>query len=431
MLKGRLTLSYKEIDRLSVIQRITDKRISQTKAAERLQLSVRQIKRLIKNYKTHGAIGLVSKHRERRSNNAISDDVRSQALKLIKQEYYDFSPTLAHEKLTEIHGMSFSRETLRHWMIGGAIWQPKARKKARIHQRRPRRSCRGELIQIDGSPHDWFEGRAANCTLIVFIDDATSELMALKFSPTETTQSYMETLEEHLQQHGRPIAIYSDKHSIFRINHKNCERDVTQFSRALKTLDIEPIHANTPQAKGRVERANQTLQDRLVKEMRLHKINSIEEANAFLPLFMADYNRRFSVKPRDSKDAHRRVLHNQDELALILSTHHQRKLSKNLALQFCNREYQLQGYSCGYQMRGAAVTVCESFDGSISLLYKGKQLRYRLLYEGEAPVPIADEKSIHRFVDDAKEKQKRRSAWKPAVDHPWRNYPIGRTAVRN
>ncbi len=210
-------------------------------------------------------------------------------MNLVRRHYVDFSPTFAHEKLTEVHHLAFSVETLRQWMIAAGLWLAKSRKKARVHQRRPRRPCVGELVQIDGSPHDWFEERAERCTLLVFIDDATSRLMALRFVPAETTQAYMETLRACLDQHGRPVALYSDKHSIFRVNHPEHEGEVTPFSRALKTLDIEPIHAHTPQAKGRVERASQTLQDRLVKELRLRHINDMGQANAFLPEFIETY----------------------------------------------------------------------------------------------------------------------------------------------
>ncbi len=227
----------------------------------------------------------------------VSGLSRAQVARLIRTQYGDFGPTLAAEKLHERHEHRLSAETLRQWMIADGLWQPKSRKRARIHPRRPRRPCRGELVQIDGSPHDWFEGRGPRCTLIVFIDDAAGELMALRFAPAETTWAYMQTLQAYLNQHGRPVALYSDKHSIFRINHPEHEGELTQFSRALKTLDIAPIHANTPQAKGRVERANQTLQDRLVKEMRLRAISDIDTANTFLPAFIEHYNQRFAVAP--------------------------------------------------------------------------------------------------------------------------------------
>lgn len=413
-------MSHKEVDRLELIQAVASKHLRQAEAAQRLGLSVRQVKRLVRRYREHGATGLLSGHRGRRPNNAIAEAVRQEVLALVKTHYTDFGPTLACEKLAERHGHHLSVETLRKWMVADGLWQPKQRKQARIHQRRPRRPCLGELVQIDGSPHDWFEARGPRCTLIVFIDDATGRLMALRFVPAETTQAYMETLQPYLEQHGRPVTLYSDKHSIFRINHPEHDGELTQFSRAIKTLDIAAIHANTPQAKGRVERANQTLQDRLVKELRLREISDIDAANAFLPTFMADFNARFAVEPQSPQDAHRPMLHSPEEQALILCLHHTRKLSKNLCLQFKNREYQLQGQGKGYRLRGATLTVCEAFNGTITLLHKGHIMPYRLLAEGEPPVPLDDEKSVHHSVDQAKARQTAKPNYKPAPDHPWR-----------
>ncbi len=242
--KGVITLSIGELDRVSIIQDVIGKRLRQHQAARRLGLSVRQVKRLVRRYREFGAEGLVSGHRGKTPGNARSLSVRQAVLSLVRERYRDFGPTLASEKLLEIHGQSISREALRRWMIADGLWQPKSRRKARIHPRRVRRPCFGELVQIDGSPHDWFEGRAEPCTLIVFIDDATSRLLALRFVPAETTQAYLETLAQYLQQYGRPVALYSDKHSIFRVNHPQREGELTQFSRALKTLDIQAIHAH-------------------------------------------------------------------------------------------------------------------------------------------------------------------------------------------
>ena len=417
---GNITLSHRELDRLSVVQSVIAKKITQSQAAVQLNLSVRQVKRLVRSYRLQGDHGLISGHRSRLSNNRIADSVRLSSIAKIKSNYSDFSPTLAHEKLTELHEVKCSVETLRKWMIAEGLWKTKARKKAHIHQSRPRRSCVGELIQIDGSPHAWFEDRGLVCCLIVFIDDATSRLMALRFAPVESTHAYLQTLKIYLAQHGRPVAFYSDKHSIFRVNHPDKDHEPTQFSRALKALNVELICANTPQAKGRVERANQTLQDRLVKELRLAKINTIEQANLWLPRFIADYNKRFAVEPGNSSDAHRQVLHTAEELNLTLCQQHTRILSKNLSLQFNNTEYQIQNYGKGYRLRGAAITVCEAVDGKISLLHQGKLLSYKTFKRGEKPTPIADEKSIHQYVDQAKKKQRIYISRKPSPHHPWR-----------
>jgi hypothetical protein len=415
-----ITMSHAVIDRLSIIESTIHRHITQSAAAKQLKLSVRQVKRLVSNYQLEGPQGLVSKRRGKPSNNRIANSIRLEALALIRCRYSDFSPTFAHEKLTECHQLSFSVETLRHWMIDDSIWHPKRRKKTKTHPERPRRPRLGELVQIDGSPHDWFEGRSASCTLIVFIDDATGRLMSLRFSPTETTQAYMKALDTYLSHFGRPAALYSDKHSIFRVNHVDHESELTQFTRALKTLNIEPIHANTPQAKGRVERANKTLQDRLVKEMRLNGINTIDEANRYLPIFMEDYNRRFCVPAHHPQDAHRPVLHSEEELKQIFTLHHARKLTKNLTLQFRSTQYQLQGYGHGYRLRGAKVTICEAFTGEVTLLHKGNILTYRKLTKGEKPIALENEKTVRPLVDLVIAQQQQKPQWKPAVDHPWK-----------
>ena len=414
-----MTLSRQELDRAGVIEAVAAKRLRQAQAAEQLGISVRQVKRLVQRYRAGGAGALASRRRGRPSNHRLPEALRVQAVALVREHYGDFGPTLAHEKLTDIHGLACSVETLRQWMIAEELWRPRPRKRARIHQRRVRRPARGELVQIDGSPHAWFEDRAAPCTLIVFIDDATGELLALRFVPAETTQAYMQTLQGYLAAHGRPVALYSDKHSIFRVNHPERDGELTQFSRALKTLDIEAIHANTPQAKGRVERANQTLQDRLVKELRLQGVSDMDTANAFLPAFIRAYNARFAIAPRCDVDAHRDVLHDTEELALILSLQHTRRLSKNLTVQFQRREYQLRGQGQGYRLRGAAVTVSQAFDGRITILHKGRVMPYRLLAEGQTPAALDDEKSVHLTVDQAKARQATQPRRKPAVDHPW------------
>ena len=414
------TMTVKEADRAALIAAVVEKRVKQREAADRLGLSVRQVKRLARRCREQGAAGMASARRGAPSNRAFGAEVRLEAVRLVRERYPDFGPTFAAEKLLEEHGLALSRETLRKWMTEDGLWRPKRRREARVHQSRPRRARLGELVQVDGSPHDWFEGRGPRCALIVFIDDATSRLLALRFCRSETTEAYMETLRGHLAAHGRPVALYSDRYSVFRVNRKDSEEAPTQFTRALLTLGIEPIHAGTPQAKGRVERANLTLQDRLVKEMRLRGIDGMEAANAYLPEFMADHNRRFAVAPREAADAHRPVLHDAEELDLILCEQATRKLSKNLTFKFERREYQLVGEGKGRRLRGAAVTVCKGFDGAASVLLKGRKLAHRVLAEGEAAVPVADEKDVRERVDAAKAEQAARPDWKPAPDHPWR-----------
>lgn len=420
MAKETIALSHPELDRLGIIRAVAAGELYQREAARRLELTIRQVKRLVRRYRQQGAAGLASGHRGKRANNAIPDGTRQWALGQIREHYPDFGPAFAHEKLVAGHGALFSVETLRQWMIADGLWASRSERPARIHPSRPRRPAIGELVQIDGSPHDWFEGRAPRCTLIVFIDDATGRLLALRFAPTETTEAYMTTLREYVDTHGRPVALYSDKHSIFRVNAVEREGELTQFTRALETLDIAPIHAHTPQAKGRVERANQTLQDRLVKELRLAGISDIETANAFLPGFLEQYNARFAKAPQADEDAHRPVLHDATELDQILSRQYTRKLSKNLTCQFEGRECQVTGHGNGYRLRGATVTVCAAFDGRITLLRDGHILAHRTLAEGEAPIPRDDEKTIADRVSQAKAEQQSRKTHKPSSDHPWR-----------
>ena len=293
-----LPMSQRELTRLEVIQRVKRKTLKQRQAAELLSVSVRQVKRLCKAYHASGAAGLISKRRGQPSNNRLPEKTINQARQLLRARYPDFGPTLATEKLA-IEGVSLSVETVRQLLIGEGLWKAKCVRRPVIHQLRERWARCGELVQIDGSPHDWFEGRAPKCTLLVF-DDASSRLMYLQFVAAETTFNYFAGVRSYLTEFGKPLAFYSDKFGVFRVNIPNAlsGTGLTQFGRALKELNIELICAHSPQAKGRVERANQTLQDRLTKELRLRGISSLESANAYLPQFIAAYNARFAVAPR-------------------------------------------------------------------------------------------------------------------------------------
>jgi len=275
-------MSQRELSRLEVIQRVCRKTLRQRRAAELLGLSVRQVKRLCREYRREGAASLVSKRRGRPSNNRLAPETVSAAGHLLRSRYPDFGPTLAHEKLRNLHGLSLGLESVRQLMIREGLWRPRRARQAVIHQMRERRARCGELIQIDGSPHDWFEGRCEKCTLLVMVDDATSRLMQMRFCQAETTFNYFAAVRSYIHQHGKPLAFYSDKFGVFRVNIPAAlsGTGLTQFGRAMKELSIELICAHSPQAKGRVERANQTLQDRLVKELRLRAVSSVEEANA-------------------------------------------------------------------------------------------------------------------------------------------------------
>jgi transposase len=280
-----ITMSMRDIDRLKVIQAIIDGNLKASTAANRLQLTKRQVNRLVERYRTDGATGLISRQRGQPGHRQLDAGMADIALSIIRDRYPDFGPTLACEKLRERHGITLAKETVRTLMTEAGLWIPRKQRPPSIYQPRNRRSCVGELIQIDGSDHRWFEDRAPACTLLVYVDDATSRLMQLYFTYSESTFSYFEATRAYLERHGKPQAFYSDKASVFRVNRKQNDHGpgYTQFGRMLYELNIDIWCANTSQAKGRVERANLTLQDRLVKELRLEGISTMTAANAYAP----------------------------------------------------------------------------------------------------------------------------------------------------
>jgi transposase len=422
-----LTLSPEELSRAQVMQQLDDKRIKQRHASEQLGLSIRQVKRLLQAYRRDGAKALVSKQRGRQSNHQLNPHTKQEAVGWLQRRYADFGPTLAHEKLTEVHGLDVGCETVRQLMIAGGLWQPKRTKKPVMHPLRERRARFGELVQIDGSPYAWFEERAPACTLLVFIDDATGRLGELYFTAAETTFSYFEASERYLLHHGKPLSLYSDKYSVFRINLPNdlSGTGTTQFGRAMRQLGIEVICANTPQAKGRVERVMQTLQDRLVKEMRLRGISSIAEGNAYAPEFMEDFNGRFAVVPRDPADAHRALLP-QDDLTRILTVQEMRVLSKNLTLQYNKVIYQIQTARPTYALRNAQVVVRENRLGEIAIEYKGKPLQYTVYREQVRQAEVVPSKQIALALEPLTPPQKKRKPYVPPADHPWRRFQLGK-----
>lgn len=416
-----IEMSAGEIDKLSILQKIVDKRLKQREGARLLNLSKRQMIRLVKRFRKDGAAGLVSKQRGRASNRQYSAEFKSKTVALVRQHYPDFGPTLAMEKLLMRHDITISDETARKWMIAEGLWMPHRRRQAEVHQQRERRPCLGELVQIDGSPHDWFEGRANKCCLLVFIDDATSRLLHLRFEPTETTEGYFRSVQGYLRQHGAPIAFYSDRHGIFRVNRPDAIKGMqTQFGRAMKTLHIEIICANSPQAKGRVEKVNRTLQDRLVKELRLMGINDIETANAFLPEFTVDFNKRFAVEPANATDAHRPCQLTDEALKEILCYHTTRQLSKNLELSYNNVIYQVKIKGEGYALRRAQVSVHEHFNGHVSLHYKNRNLNYTTYKKQKRTAAIVSAKDLNQTIEDIIKHDGRTKGHKPSVKHPWR-----------
>lgn len=370
--------------------------MSQQEAAAWLGLSTRQVKRLWKDYQREGVRAVVSRQRGRPSNHQLAATIKTQALDLIRKHYHDFGPTLAHEKLREVHGLELSVESVRQLMIGNGLWRAKRARRAVAYQLRERRERHGELVQIDGSPHAWFETRGPRCTLLVFIDDATSRLNHLQFVPSETTWAYLNATRAYVQCHGRPLAFYSDKHSIFRVTAAQAVggSGITQYGRVLQELDIEIICANTPQAKGRVERANGLLQDRLVKEMRLHNINDMESGNCFLPEYQKLLNQRFQRTPHSPEDAHR-PLTPMMNVNRLFSLVEDRVLSKNLTVQYSNTIYQIQTTRPVYSLRHKPVQVRESQDGSICIEYNGQSLDYTCLQERSPQARVLTAKELN------------------------------------
>ena len=374
---GIVTMSMQELDRIKVIQAVVDGNLKPGRAAERLGLTVRQINRLSHRYLEDGPAGLASRKRNKPSNNQLSADKANRALNIIRDRYADFGPTLACEKLHEVHNIVLAKETVRQLMVQAGLWIPRRLRSPSIYQPRNRRHCVGELIQIDGSDHRWFEDRAPACTLLVYIDDATSRLMHLHFTYSESTFSYFEATRGYLERHGKPQAFYSDKASIFRVNRKQVDKAhaVTQFGRVLYQLNIESLCANSSQAKGRVERANLTLQDRLVKELRLEGISTMAAANAYAPSFIADYNRRFAKPPRNDWDAHRPVREDED-LDLLFTIREPRKVSHVLTLQYDKAIYLLGDTPANRRLIGKYIEVYDYPDGRIELRANDDVLPY-------------------------------------------------------
>lgn len=386
-----------------------------------LDISTRQIRRLLRNYRLAGAEGLTSKRRGKASNNRISEGHRLQAMNLVKIHYVDFGPTLASEMLLERDGLKFSVETVRRWMIADGLWKAKKAPLAIIKPLRERRSCFGELVQVDGSPHDWFEGRGPACTLLVFIDDATSQVLAARFVGAETTFDYMRLARVYFEKFGKPVSLYTDKLGVFKVNHPDPKSGtgLTQFGRACEELDIELITANTPQAKGRVERVNQTLQDRLVKAMRLAGVNNAEEGNLFLPGYLEKHNQKFGVVPKLSEDAHRTLIETREELDFIFCKKHERKLSKNLEFTFNKLLYQIQTEGQGYRLRHAEVKICELPTSVVHVFREKKELTYKTYTKQQRVAQVVSSKELNRVID-----LRLRKVYKPKEGHPWKRYGL-------
>lgn len=407
-------MSVKERRRLELMARVGDKELTVAKASRLVGLSVRQGWRLWKRYQKQGDAGLVHGLRGKASNRAFKASVREAVLKLYRRKYDDFGPTLACEHL-EKDGHPVGVKTLWRWLLKEGLWARRRRRKPH-RSRRERRECLGEMVQMDGSHHDWFEGRGPWCVLMVMIDDATSRTFAW-FVKGETTAAAMEVFGGYVRKHGLPHSLYVDRDSIYRSDRQGTVEEelrgqgpATQFGRAMKELDVELILANSPQAKGRVERMNGTLQDRLVKEMRLAKISDIASANALLTkTFLPALNRKFTVKAKAAADVHRKLPAGL-KLDEVLCFQEKRRVSNDWCVSWRKRIFQLDRRHERMALAGREVMVREKLDGTIQLLHQGHPLRWHEL--AERPSRAKPKATVQN-----------NRPWKPSAEHPWRGVP--------
>jgi hypothetical protein len=376
---GWISMSERDLKRIEVLSEVRTGRRTVASAAAVLAVSERQAYRLLARYEVDGGSGLIHKARGRTSNRSRNEGIRKYAVELVKTRYADFGPTLATEVLLDMHELRVGRETLRRWMMAEGLWLSRTQRRT-FHQPRLRRESYGELIQIDGSDHRWFEKRGEPCTLLVFIDDATSKLMQLRFVASESTDSYFEALDGYLTKHGCPTAFYSDKHTVFRVNRPDAKggSGMTQFGRALAELNIEILCANSSQAKGRVERANRTLQDRLVKELRVAGICDMSAGNAFLPEFVERFNEKFALPPAKADNLHRKLNVQASRLADILCHREQRYVGQQLTLAYDRKQIILERSELADRLAGQYVEVYDFTDRPLEVRWKGHSLPYRV-----------------------------------------------------
>jgi transposase len=403
--------SQEELRRLHVIQKVLEGGLKQVEAAEILSLSSRHLRRVVKRVRGEGQRGIVHRLRGRPSNRKIPDQLRDKVIKLYRTTYKDFGPTLASEKLLERDGVSISDETLRSWLIETGDWK-RVRKGRRHRQWRERKGHRGEMVQIDGSHHAWFEDRGDPCVLMGYIDDATGDTFG-RFYDYEGTMPAMDSFKRYIRKRGLPLKVYLDKHSTYKSTAKATIEEqlegvepLSEFERALKELGVEVSHAHSPQAKGRIERLFRTFQDRVIKEMRLRGIKTVEEGNQFLEKYLPLYNKRFSVRPREKDDVHRPLPRGID-LSAILCIKTERTLRNDFTVAHNHKLYQIEDAT-----KASKVIVQDRMDGSMRVTYQGQALRFREITER----PIKENKQL--IVT------RRRKIYIPPADHPWRRFKI-------
>jgi transposase len=413
--KDIIMASQRELKRLHVVQKVIEGALKRTEAAEMLSLSVRQTGRIIIRVKEEGPQGIVHRSRGRESNRKLPWEVKEQVLALYRQNYEGFGPTLAQEKLFERDGICISDETLRTWLLGAGLWKKK-RKGKQHRQWRPRKDRYGEMIQVDGSHHDWFEGRGPACVFMGYIDDATGKVYG-RFYEYEGTIPAMDSFRRYIRKYGIPMSLYMDKHSTYKSTGEptieeqlNGTEPISEFGRALKELGVELIHANSPQAKGRVERLFNTLQDRLVKEMRLRGISSIAEANAFLKEYLPIFNRRFARKAAHIENLHRPIPKGLN-LHRILCIKTERTVRNDFTIAHDRKLYQIEE-----AVNTKKLMVEEYTDGSMAVWCRSQKVKFRQIAVRPEKPPKPQKQSVMST---------RRKATTPSKDHPWRGLRYG------
>lgn len=381
-MNARLNMSNNDIDRLRTIREVLDGRLKWVEAIEILDVCERQVARLCAQVRQDGNRGILHGLCGRPSNNRLDEELLGQALSTLHSPRWEkFGPAFAQEKLDEIHGIRLGTETVRKLMILVGLWEPH-RRRAKHRAWRERRACVGMLTQLDGSPHAWFEDRGEPCTLLDYIDDATSRIQHLEFVDEEDTLSLMRTTKTYLRKHGRPVALYVDKDSIYTVNRSPSLEEqlraadpITQFTRAMGELGVRVILAHSPQAKGRVERGFLTHQDRLVKELRLERISTKPEGNRYLrEIYTPKHNRRYAVEPADPVDVHKPLLPSQD-LNAILSIQEDRQVYNDSIVRVDNRFFLLEA---GHGLRpGTKMVVQKRLDGTLRIARNGRYFRHQ------------------------------------------------------
>ena len=413
-----ITMTRKEARRYEVIKDLIDKKIDGSEAAASLSLSVRQIKRIKAKVKKLELEGVIHGNRGKASNRRIDKEIIKEATEHLKETYRDFNPLLAKEKLFELHDIDLSKEKVRQLMIEEELWKPKKKSSVKRFAWRERKDNHGEMEQFDGSYHDWFEGRnkeesGLEQCLLVTVDDADGSIPQARFEDNEGVEAVFRFWKEYLTEKGAPLAIYLDKFSTYKVNHKNAvdNKDLmTQFERAMQQLDIRVIHAHTPQAKGRVEKMNGTLQRRLVKELRLNNIDTVTAANVFLKeTFLPKFNQQFKVIPKKKADLHRK----QDGVNLdkILSIQSERTVNNDYTIRFKSNYYQLSEIQPATVYKKDKVIIEEHLSGDIKIALRDKYLTYTTL-------PQRPKKEIK--INLPALTNRKPTNWKPPLNHPWR-----------